>query len=138
MILKIWMKAHEGNKTSIYQGINLCPKTNLCLTYRKHNLLDHVKCLDNIFFPQQSELFTTSFYNMVHYKVWGKIDINPFPNKRWFLPVCSTSVLKTLWEKEKLLVTSNFSFSHGVFYLFGKLSAIFNQFEIVLCKLFQF
>ena len=23
--------------------------------------------------------------------------------------------LKTLWEKEKLLVTSNFSFSHGVF-----------------------
>ena len=22
---------------------------------------------------------------------------------------------KTLWEKEKLLVTSNFSFSHGVF-----------------------
>ena len=27
--------------------------------------------------------------------------------------------LKTLWEKEKLLVTSNFSFSHSVFYLFG-------------------
>ena len=28
----------------------------------------------------------------------------------WFLRVCSTSLLKTLWEKEKLLVTSNFSF----------------------------
>ena len=27
--------------------------------------------------------------------------------------------LKTLWEKEKLLVTSNFSFSHSVFHLFG-------------------
>ena len=27
--------------------------------------------------------------------------------------------LKTLWEKEKLLVTSNFSFSHSVFYLLG-------------------
>ena len=26
-----------------------------------------------------------------------------------------TSVLKTLWEKEKLLITSNFSFSHNVF-----------------------
>ena len=37
--------------------------------------------------------------------------INPFPNKPWFLRVCSTSLLKTLWEKEKLLVTSNFSFS---------------------------
>ena len=27
--------------------------------------------------------------------------------------------LKTLWEKEKLLVTSNLSFSHSVFYPFG-------------------
>ena len=39
-------------------------------------------------------------------------------------------------EKEKLLVTSNFSFSHSVFYLFGELSAIFNKLEIVVCKLF--
>ena len=28
-------------------------------------------------------------------------------------------LLKTLQEKEKLLVVSNFSFSHSVFYLFG-------------------
>ena len=63
---------------------------------------------------------------------------NPFPNKPWFLRVCSTSLLKTLWEKEKLLVTSNFSFSHSVFYLFGELSAIFNKLEIVVCKLLQF
>ena len=41
------------------------------------------------------------------------------------LHVCSTSLLKTLWEKEKLLVTSNFSFSHSVSYPFGELSAIF-------------
>ena len=63
---------------------------------------------------------------------------NPFPNKPWFLRVCWTSLLKTLWEKKKLLVTSNFSFSHSVFYPFGKLSAIFIKFEIVVCKLFQF
>ena len=44
---------------------------------------------------------------------------NPFPNKPWFLRVCSRDLLKTLREKEKLLVTSNFSFSHSVFYLFG-------------------
>ena len=37
--------------------------------------------------------------------------VNPFPNKPWFLHVCSTGLLKTLWEKEKLLVTSNFSFT---------------------------
>ena len=41
-------------------------------------------------------------------------------------------------EKEKLLVTSNFYFSHSVFYPFGELSAIFIKLEIVVCKLFQF
>ena len=54
---------------------------------------------------------------------------HPFPNNPWFLRVFSTSPLKTLREKEKLLVTSNFSFSHSVFYPFGKLSAIFIYFK---------
>ena len=45
---------------------------------------------------------------------------------------------KTLWEKEELLVTSNLSFSHSVFYPFEELSAVFIIFEIVVCKLFQF
>ena len=35
---------------------------------------------------------------------------NSFPNKPWFLRVCSPSPLKTLWKKENLLVTSIFSF----------------------------
>ena len=64
--------------------------------------------------------------------------LTPSPNKPWLLRVCSTSLLKTLWEKEKLLVTSNFSFSHSVFYPFGELSAICIKLKIVLCKLFQF
>ena len=64
--------------------------------------------------------------------------INSFLNKPWFLCVCSTSLLKTQWDKEKLLVTSNFSFSHSVFLPFGELSAIFIKFEIVICRLFQF
>ena len=62
------------------------------------------------------------------------LTLNPFPNKPWFLPVCSTSLLKTLREKEKLLVSSNFSFSHSVFYPFRELSAIFIKFKIVVCK----
>ena len=40
--------------------------------------------------------------------------INLFPNKPWFLCVCSTSLLKTLCGKEKLLVMSDFSFSLSV------------------------
>ena len=50
----------------------------------------------------------------------------------------SVSLLKTLWEKEKLLITSNSSFSHSVFYPFGKFSGIFINFKIVVCKPFQF
>ena len=62
--------------------------------------------------------------------------INPFPNKPWCLRACSTSLFTTLWEKEKLLVTSNFSFSHSVFYPSGELSASFIESEIVVCNLF--
>ena len=64
--------------------------------------------------------------------------VNPFPDKSWSLCVCSTILLKTMWEKEKLLVMSNFSFSHNVFYPFGEIFPIFIKFEIAVCKLFQF
>ena len=63
---------------------------------------------------------------------------NAFPNKPWFLRVCCTTLLKTLWEKQKLVVTSNFSFSHSVFYLFGELVAIFIKSKIVICQSFEF
>ena len=55
------------------------------------------------------------------------VSINPFPNKPWFLHVCSTSLLKTLWEKEKLLVKSSFSFSHSVFLHVWILFCCFHQ-----------
>ena len=44
---------------------------------------------------------------------------NPFPRNDTFWRPWETSLLKALWEKEKLLVTSNFSFSLSVFYPFG-------------------
>ena len=44
---------------------------------------------------------------------------NPFPHNDTFWRPWETILLKTLWDKEKLLVTSNFSFSHSDFYLFG-------------------
>ena len=68
----------------------------------------------------------------------GAIRFNPFPNKPCFLRVCSTSLLKTQHAKEKLLVTSNFSFSRSVFYPFGETSVIFIEFKIVVCNLFHF
>ena len=44
---------------------------------------------------------------------------NPFPYNDTFRRPWETRLLKALWEKEKFLVTSNFSFSHSVFYPFG-------------------
>ena len=74
-----------------------------------------------------------------YFMIWSIVNVfNPFPNKTWILRVCSTSLLKTLREKEKLLVTSNFSFSYSVFYQFEELISIFIKSEIFVCKLFQF
>ena len=45
--------------------------------------------------------------------------VNPFPHNDTFWRPWEISLQKTLWEKEKLLAMSNFSFSHIVFYPFG-------------------
>ena len=81
---------------------------------------------------QKSIEYCTGYNNIT------EIMFNPFPNKPWLLCVCRTSLSKTLWEKEKLLITSNFSFSHSVFYPIEELFTIFIEFKIVVCKLFQF
>ena len=67
--------------------------------------------------------------------------LNPFPNKPGFLRVCSTSLLKTLWEKEKFLVQhlgKGEIACNDQFLPFRELSTIFIKVEIVVCKLFQF
>ena len=84
------------------------------------------------------ELVLKAFENILGKRLNAGYRINPFPNKPWFLRVCSISLLKTLWAKEKLLVTSHFSFSHMYFYQFRELSAIYIKIEIVACKFFQF
>ena len=61
-----------------------------------------------------------------------RIFVMPFPNKPWFLRVCSTSLLKTLWKKEKLLVTSNFSFSPQCFLTVCRTFCHFIKLEIVV------
>ena len=68
----------------------------------------------------------------------GWSGINPFPDKPWFLRVYGTSLLKTLWEKEKMLVTSIFSFSHSVFYSIKEINPHFSNIQFVVCKCFQF
>ena len=66
------------------------------------------------------------------------IPLIPFQHNDSFWRSWKTSLLKTLWKKEKLLIMSKFSITHSVFYPFRELSAIFIKFKIVVCRLFQF
>ena len=95
-----------------------------------------VCCKSRILVCCKSRIFRSVIETLICHE---EIELNPFPNKPWFLRVCNTSLLKTLWGKrEKLLITSDFSFFHSVFYPFEELSSIFIEFQIVVWKLFQF
>ena len=48
-------------------------------------------------------LLTLTVWKSLRFVVWERV--NPFPNKPWFLPVCNTSLMKTLWEKDILVIT---------------------------------
>ena len=57
--------------------------------------------------------------------------LNPFQNKPLFLCVCSTSLLKTPWEEEKLVVRSIFSFPHNIFYLSRELLPFSSNLKLI-------
>ena len=85
---------------------------------------------ESIFPLRKSRLI--SFSPFLPLLVFGPIPsvsegINPFPKKPWFLRVCSTSLLKTVREKEKLLVMSNFSFFPQCFLAFWRAICHFRQ-----------
>ena len=47
-------------------------------------------------------------------------------------------LMKIFWEKEEMLVTSIFSFSHNVFYLSQNEFQFFSHIKFSVCKCFQF
>ena len=63
--------------------------------------------------------------------------VNPFPNKPWFVLVCSTSFENTVVKRE-IARNEQFLLFHSIFYQFEELYAIFVIFKIVLFKRFQF
>ena len=113
-------------------------RNNLCLQ-KVHNCTKMTNDM-KMLYTRLNMFLLFSFYFHTSYSSGSMkhLTLNSFQNKPWFLHVHSSSLLKTLWKKEKLLVTTNFSFSHSVFYPFGELSAIFIKFEIVVSKVFQF
>ena len=63
---------------------------------------------------------------------------NSLPHNPNFYQPRERSILKTSWEKEKMLVTSIFSFSHNLFYPTKDRNRHFSNTAFVVCKCFQF
>ena len=72
------------------------------------NILEKQKMLVSSILSCSHIIFKSSFFRVVKSQDCVLKRVNPFPSKPLVLPVCSTNLLKTLWEKEKLHVTSNF------------------------------
>ena len=56
-----------------------------------------------------------------------KFELNPFPNKPWFLRVCSIGLLKTLWEKEEIACNEQFLLFPQCFLSFWRTSHHFSS-----------
>ena len=61
-----------------------------------------------------------------------------FTTQCWLLTTLGKRPFETLWKKEKMLVTSIFSFSHNVFYPSLNKYQFFCHIYYVVCKCFQF
>ena len=75
-------------------------------------------------------------YYWAHLSIYSYLSY-AFPHNDTFWHPWETSLLKTLWEKKKLIVMSNFSFSPHCFLPIWITFCHLVKFEIVVCKLFQ-
>ena len=103
------------SRTPFNQNALFC-KMDIIISYSKIGILQY--CV--VIF-----CYTLPFWSCPFLKCF-----NPYRNKPWFVHVYNISLLKTLWENEKLLVMSNFSFSHRVFYPFCELSTTFIKIKL--------
>ena len=111
-----------------------------------YSLLCKILLLSFIFILQQmtcleSYLVFEKFTWLLNWFILSLLFGNyPFPKQALALLFCRTHLLKTLLDREKLLVTSNspipivFSAHLDI----AKIFCHFHQFKIVVCKLFQF
>ena len=95
-------KAFADDNLNVYQKLKFA-------LGRVENIVGKGENIGNQHFLLFPTMFSEGFFLRV---------INPFPHHDTFWHPWDTSLLKTLWEKEKLLVMSSFSFFYSVFYLF--------------------
>ena len=64
--------------------------------------------------------------------------LDRFPEKPWFLRICSTKSFENTVGKGEIARNEQFLLFPQCFYLFEELSVIYIKFENDVCKLFQF
>ena len=72
-----------------------------------------------------------------NFRKWHEKLPNPFPHIDAFWRICSRRLLKTQWQKETLLKTSNSSFCHNVFYFFSNYTYNYRDFPYFSSRHFQ-
>ena len=105
---------HASLLKTLWKKEKLLISTNFSLS---HSVFHHIGASSQFHQIWNCCLGTHSVWKSLKFIIWERV--NPFPHNDTFWCPWETSLLKTQWEKEKLLVTSNFSFSHNVFYLFA-------------------
>ena len=109
---KSFEKPEDGRSTKCHQLI-LSPFSTMISALL---LIEIIISVIHVF-----SLLSANASNLVQSKSVIRKRVNPFQKKPFSLWFCSTNLLKTLCEKEKLLVTGDFSFPHSVFYPFRHL-----------------
>ena len=97
----------------------------------------HVSYLTDLIPDSQRQLQTCKVW------VWWMFKVFPHVYTNTLLPLCSKQLLKSLWQKEKLLTMNNFSICHNVlnfiqwvFYHFLRVSIFFRWFQSRLVQIF--
>ena len=78
------------------------------------------------------------FFSSIHGSLFSNNGNSSLPHNPDFKRPRKRRLLKTLWEKEKMLVPSIFSLSHNVFYPFRNKFQFLSPIHFVVCKCFQF
>ena len=122
----------------IYSCRKHCEKRRNCLLQAISPFLTLFSTLYGTYFPFEMHFKMSSAisFNLDQSKILssGNGLINPLPYTADFKQTWERSFLKTLWEKEKMLVTSNFPFSNNVFYPSQKKFHFFSHIYFVVCK----
>ena len=105
---KIQISVFQGTFKLLSAVLLIWTRSSLDLYYRRKEISDKLKTkamADNkinvtpeLGFDLKRVENTVTIEKMLLISIFS-FSLNPFPNKPWFLCVCKTSLLKTLWER---------------------------------------